>query len=285
MARLLGARIRWVLAATLLVGVLALLGMVGWAATIEDTAATALNPVQRAFRQAAEPISSMLGEIDDFGRLQTENHALRSRVEQLEADNARLREEQIQVRARQALLEVQAETDAQTLTAYVITRDLTGLRTIIGIDRGLSDGLREGMPVLAAGGTLIGQLIDVRDHSAFVRLITDPDSAVRVVHQHSRSEVVATGDTLGNLEVRIPWTSEVELGHIFVTSGLDGELPQGLPVGRVSAAEGTVQDAFRHVLLEPIAPLDQLEQVLIQLTIPPPDLSITEAAQTAESGS
>ena len=179
---------------------------------------------------------------------------------------------------------MQAETDAQTLTAYVITRDLTGLRTIIGIDRGLSDGLREGMPVLAAGGTLIGQLIDVRDHSAFVRLITDPDSAVRVVHQHSRSEVVATGDTLGNLEVRIPWTSEVELGHIFVTSGLDGELPQGLPVGRVSAAEGTVQDAFRHVLLEPIAPLDQLEQVLIQLTIPPPDLSITEAAQTAESG-
>ena len=196
------------------------------------------------------------------------------RIEQLEADNARLREEQIQVRARQALLEVQAETDAVTITANVTTRDLTGLRTIIGIDRGSNDGLRAGLPVLAAGGTLIGQIYDVRPHTSFVRLITDPDSAVRVLHQHSRSEVVATGDTLGNLEVRIPWTSEVELGHLFVTSGLDGELPQGLPVGRVSAAEGTVQDAFRHVVLEPIAPLDQLEQVLVQLTIPPPDLSI-----------
>ena len=93
--------------------------------------------------------------------------------------------------------------------------------------------------MLAAGGTLIGQVIDVRPHTAFVRLITDPDSAVRVLHQPSRSEVVATGDTLGNIEVRIPWTSEVELGHLFVTSGLDGELPQGIPVGRVSAAEGT----------------------------------------------
>lgn len=274
--RLLGARTRWVLLIALVVGGLTLLGLIGWAATIEDRAATALNPVQRAFRHAGEPISNLLADLDDFGRLNSENRALRSRIEQLEADNARLRELQIQVRARQALLEVQAETDAVTITANVTTRDLTGLRTIIGIDKGSNDGLRVGLPVLAGGGTLIGQIYDVRPHTSFVRLITDPDSAVRVLHQPSRSEVVATGDTLGNLEAQIPWTSEVELGHLFVTSGLDGELPQGLPVGRVSAAEGTVQDAFRHVVLEPIAPLDQLEQVLVQLTIPPPDLSILD---------
>lgn len=288
LVRLLGARIRWILGIGALIALLALLGVIGWAATIEDQAATALNPVQRAFRQAGEPISNLLNDLDDFGRLNTENRALRSRIEQLEAENARLRELQVQVRARQALLEVQAETDSATVTAYVTTRDLTGLRTIVGIDRGSNDGLRVGLPVLAGGGTLIGQVIDVRPHTAFVRLITDPDSAIRVFHQPSRSEVVATGDTLGNLEVRIPWTSEVELGHIFVTSGLDGKYPQGLPVGRVSAAEGTVQDAFRHVVLEPIAPLGQLEQVLVQLTIPPPDLTIVEAdgneADAVEAG-
>ena len=282
--RLFGARIRWVLAITALVALLAFLGLVGWSATIEDTAVTTLNPVQRAFRQASEPISNLLGDVRDFGRLNTENRALRLRIEQLEADIARLREEQIQVTARQALLEVQAETEAATLTAYVTTRDLTGLRTIIGIDRGSNDGLRVGMPVLAAGGTLIGQVIDVRPSTSFVRLITDPDSAVRVLHQPSRSEVVATGDTLGNLEVQIPWTSEVELGHLFVTSGLDGELPQGLPVGRVTAAEGTVQDAFRYVVLEPIAPLDQLEQVLVQLSIPPPELALSDTGAESDGG-
>lgn len=282
--RLIGGRARWLIAIAALVAVLTLLGLVGWAATIEDTAATALNPVQRAFRQAGEPISNLLNDVDDFGRLNTENRALRYRIEQLEAENARLREVQKQVTARQALLEVQAETDAVTIVANVSTRDLTGLRTIIGIDRGSNDGLRVGLPVLAAGGTLIGQVIDVRPHTAFVRLITDPDSAVRVLHQPSRSEVVATGDTLGNIEVRIPWTSEVELGHLFVTSGLDGELPQGIPVGRVSAAEGTVQDAFRHVVLEPIAPLNQLEQVLVQLTIPPPDLQILDPQDADSEG-
>ncbi len=276
LVRLLGARTRWVLGITVLISLITLLGLIGWAATVEDTAVSALHPVQRAFRRAGEPISNLLRDLDDFGRLNSENRALRSRVEQLEAENARLREQQIQVRARQALLEVQAETEYPTVTAYITTRDLTGLRTIIGIDRGADDGLRVGLPVLAAGGTLVGQVIDIRSQTAFVRLITDPDSAIRVFHQPSRSEVVATGDTQGNLEVRIPWTSAVELGHIFVTSGLDGEFPQGLPVGRVSAAEGTVQDAFRHVVLDPIAPLDQIEQVLVQLIIPPPDLSIVE---------
>ena len=277
--RLLGARIRWVLGIGVLVAILALLGAIGWAATLEDAASSSLNPVQRAFRQVSEPIANLIDDVEDFGRLESENRALRSRIEQLEAENARLREEQIQVRARQALLEVQAETNAVTLPANVVTRDLTGLRTIIGIDRGSDDGLREGQPVLAGGGALIGQVIEVRARSAFIRLVTDPDSAVRVLHQQSRSEVVATGDTLGNLSARIPYTSEVELGHVFVTSGLDGQFPQGVPVGRVSSAQGTVQDAFREVVLEPIAPLEHLEQVLVQLTIPPPDLDILEEPQ------
>ena len=278
-----GRHLRWTLAMAALALVLALVALAGWAASVEDAASSTLGPVQRAFRQAGEPISNLLNEVDDFGRLESENRALRSRVEQLEAENARLREQQIQVRGRQELLQVQAESDAVLLTANVITRDLTGLRTVVGLDRGSNEGVRVGMSVIAGGGTLVGIVIEVRPRSSFVRLLTDPDSAVRVLHQQSRIETVATGDAQGNLDVDIPWSAEVELGHIFVTSGLDGLLPQGLPVGRVSAAEGTVQDAFRHVRLQPLAPLDQLEQVLIQMTIPPPELSFGEEQAALEA--
>ena len=50
LVRLLGARIRWVLVITLVVGGLAVLGLVAGLRTIEDQAASALNPVQRTFR-------------------------------------------------------------------------------------------------------------------------------------------------------------------------------------------------------------------------------------------
>ena len=265
-------RLQWAIGLVVLIALLALVVWQGWDAPVEDETASFFAPVQRGLRQAAEPLANLVSELDDFDRLEEENRALRQRIEQLEAQNARLRELQLQVSGRAELLEVQAESEDLLLPARVIIRDLTGLRTIVGLDRGSADGVAVGMPVLATGGTLVGIVTEVRPGSCYVRLITDPDSAIRVLHQPSRTESVATGDTLGNLNAQLPWSAEVELGHIFVTSGLDGLLPQGLPIARVSSATGSVQEAFRQVRLQPLAPLAQLEQVLVQLTFAPPDL-------------
>ena len=266
------SRLQWSIAIVVLVALLGVIAWQGWDAPVEDEAASFFAPLQRGLRRAVEPLANLVGNLDDFDRFEEENRALRQRIEQLEADNARLRELQLQVRGRAELLEVQAESADELLPARVIIRDLTGLRTVVGIDRGANDGVTVGMAVLAVGGTLAGIVTEVQSDTCYVRLITDPDSAVRVLHQPSRTESVATGDTLGNLDAMLPWSAEVELGHIFVTSGLDGLLPQGLPVARVSSATGSVQEAFRQVRLQPLAPLEQLEQVLVQLTFSPPDL-------------
>ena len=274
------SRLQWSIAIVVLVALLGVIAWQGWDAPVEDEAASFFAPLQRGLRRAAEPLANLVGNLDDFDRFEEENRALRQRIEQLEADNARLRELQLQVRGRAELLEVQAESADELLPARVIIRDLTGLRTVVGIDRGANDGVAVGMAVLAAGGTLAGIVTEVQSDTCYVRLITDPDSAVRVLHQPSRTESVATGDTLGNLDAMLPWSAEVELGHIFVTSGLDGMLPQGLPVARVSSATGSVQEAFRQVRLQPLAPLEQLEQVLVQLTFSPPELRPDESDET-----
>ena len=274
------SRLQWSIAIVVLVALLGVIAWQGWDAPVEDEAASFFAPLQRGLRRAVEPLANLVGNLDDFDRFEEENRALRQRIEQLEADNARLRELQLQVRGRAELLEVQAESADELLPARVIIRDLTGLRTVVGIDRGANDGVAVGMAVLAAGGTLAGIVTEVQSDTCYVRLITDPDSAVRVLHQPSRTESVATGDTLGNLDAMLPWSAEVELGHIFVTSGLDGLLPQGLPVARVSSATGSVQEAFRQVRLQPLAPLEQLEQVLVQLTFSPPDLRPGESDES-----
>ena len=249
-----------------LVALLAAIAAAGWAAPAEDAASGLFGPVQREVRQWAEPISNLINDFEEFGRLEGANRALRERIEQLEAQNARLLEEQIRAPARLALRDVIESSPAELVPANVVTRDLTGLRTVIGIDLGADDGVAAGMPAIAGGGTLVGVVAEVRDRTSFVRLVTDPDSAVRVLHQLSRAEVVAFGDTLGNLTLEAPWTAGVELGHVFVTSGLDGLIPYGLPVGRAVSSSGTLQDPFETVRLESLAPLDQLEQVLIDVS-------------------
>lgn len=281
----LGSRLgQWLAGMVLLVALLASLTAAGVVDPLEDAVSTVFSPAQRGLRQAAEPVANLVENIDDFDRVDDENRALRNRVEQLEAENARLREEQIRVRGREALLAIQAEQANETFViAEVITRDLTGLRDILGINKGSNDGLEEGMPVLAAGGTLAGIIMDVRANSAFVRLITDPDSSVRALHQLSRAEGIVAGDTSGNLSVRfVPQATDIQPGHVFVTSGVGGLLPKGIPIGRVASSEGSAQEVFKRIRLRPLAPLDQLEAVLIQVTFVSEPLELPADGATAE---
>ena len=276
----LGSRLgQWAVGVILLIALLAGLAAAGVAAPIEDAASTVFGPIQRGLRQGAEPVANLLSDIDEFDRLDDENRALRNRIEQLESENARLREEQIQVRGRQELVQVQEDqADEIFVTSSVITRDLSGLRNIIGIDRGSDAGVVVGMPVVAGGGTLVGVIIDVRGNSSFVRLITDPESSVRVLHQLSRSEGIVSGDTLGNLNVAfIPQATDVQPGQLFVSSGFGGLLPKGIPVGRVSSTSGTAQDVFKSIRLQPLAPLNQLETVLVQVTFTPEPVGLPNA--------
>ena len=261
---------QWVLGMVLLIAVLGTLAAVGVAEPVEEAASTVFGPVQRGLRQAAEPVANLVRNVDDFDSVDDENRSLRNRIEQLEAELARVREEQIQFRGREALLAVQDAQNEIFLLAEVITRDLTGLQDVIGLSRGSNDGVEVGMPVLAEGGSLVGVISEVRPGSSFVRLVTDPDASVRALHQLSRSEGVVRGDTGGNLRVDfVPRTADVQPGHLFLTSGLGGLMPKGIPIGRVASAEGSPQDVFRNVRLEPLAPLDEVELVLIQVTFRP----------------
>ena len=54
------ARLQWSLAIVALVALLALISWQGWAAPVEDETASFFAPVQRALRQAAEPIANLL---------------------------------------------------------------------------------------------------------------------------------------------------------------------------------------------------------------------------------
>ena len=80
----------------------------------------------------------------------------------------------------------------------------------------------------------------------------------------------------------IPQATDVQPGQLFVSSGFGGLLPKGIPVGRVSSASGTAQDVFKRIRLQPLALLNQLETVLVQVTFTPEPVALPNAdAQAA----
>jgi len=58
-------------------------------------------------------------------------------------------------------------------------------------------------------------------------------------------------------------SADVKAGDTVVTSGLGGNYPNALLVGRVVKVEGTTQDLFRTISVEPVASFSRLESVLV----------------------
>ena len=278
------ARLQWSLAIVALVALLALISWQGWAAPVEDETASFFAPVQRQrCGQAAEPIANLLA------RSTTSTGWRRRTARCVRADRAargRQSHGSASCRSRSARAPscspCRPSPRSPLLPANVIIRDLTGLRTVVGLDRGREDGIAIGMAVIAAGGTLVGRVIEVR--AAHGLRPTDHRSGQRefasCISRARTRESSPTGDTLGNLEVLHSLErSEVELGHIFVTSGSGrsscrrgcrsgaSRPPKGRCPGRISPCPYWSR-SLRSI---------SWNRCVVQLTIPPPDLRILDA--------
>lgn len=107
----------------------------------------------------------------------------------------------------------------------------------IVIDRGSNHGIRPGLAVVAAKG-LVGQVTRVQPLVSEVTLITHERIRIPAVVTRTGMRGILWGRNDAELQLRdVLGEWAVAEGDEVVTSGLDGLLPRGLPVGRVSRIE------------------------------------------------
>lgn len=237
--------------------------------------ATALHPVQRAL---LVPVALWERTDDYAGGLQaalaSEAAARRAlavqaeraiRVEQLLSENERLR----------ALLDLRASFTVKSQAAEVLYESTDPYSRKVVIDRGQTQGLVAGSPVITEAG-VIGQLTRLYPLSSEVTLLIDKDAAVPVLNVRTGSRSVALGSASGDgLELRfMAGNADVQVGDELQTSGLDGVYPPGLPVARVVDVDRKSQAGFARIRLLPVASPDAVRHVLvlepIGLQQPPP---------------
>jgi rod shape-determining protein MreC len=244
---------------------------IGLLRPLENLSYVILAPVESLLRSVAEPIANTVSNYGDTRELTRDNNALRSEVERLNGEVARLREEAVLSEDLQRLLEVKNSiADQQFLAARVTARSPSNLRDVIAIDRGKGDGMKAGMPVVTEGKTLVGTVTDVHDGYSWVKLVTDVDSAVSGLILESRAQGVVSGGYNRRLSMEfVTQEAIVKQGDTVLTSGLGGSYPQGLVIGRVTGVKGNPQELFRQVTVEPLASLSRLENVLVMTSFVP----------------
>jgi rod shape-determining protein MreC len=248
---------------------------IGLLRPVEDVSYTVLSPIESALRSIAQPVANVVTRYGDTRDLTSENESLRLENERLNAELARLREETTRREELERLLETKnALSNQEFIAASVISRDPGNLRQLVAINRGRNDGLKVDMPIVTEGQTLVGTIARVEDDHAWVKLVTDVDSAVSALLLESRAQGVVAGSYSREMAMEfVDQNAGVKEGDTVVTSGQGGSYPAGLVIGKVTGVEGSRQELFQRITVEPLASLSKLETVLIMISFAPTQLT------------
>ncbi len=230
----------------------------------------AMSPIQDVLRQGAQTFGSFFTTIGEIDRLRQVNDDLTRRLNELETANRGLESLRVQNDQLTALLEVRSSLDYSTVAGEVISRRTTSHERVISIDRGIEAGITVHDPVVAGGGALIGQVVEVGQHYARILLISDTRFFVAGLIENSR----AVGDVQGQSErplhmTGIPAIDAVNIGESVVTAGIElsegirSPYPKGLLIGTVVDVQRMPDQLFQTALVQPAVALDRLEYVLV----------------------
>jgi rod shape-determining protein MreC len=231
---------------------------------------TVSAPIETGVADLARPTSDFFDGVFDRGDIVRENERLRQEVESLKAQLAGSEEARRRLKELEEALNIrESRPDDELLVADVIAQDPSGVKRALAINRGRSDGLDEGMVVLSKSGSLVGTVSQVFDDFAWLRLLSDPNSAVNVsVLPSSEDKGEARGVAVGELRSSLsldllPADAQVAEGDLVTTSGLGGNYPPGLLVGSIAAVEEQPQSLTKRARIEPSAELASVETVLV----------------------
>ena len=231
---------------------------------LRSAVATVLYPIQwmalrpvlgvRLATDYFEALSSAQGREQAVRKKLAEQSLRANQTEQLALENQQLR--------KMLTLRDRITTPAQAAEVLYEAADPYTRKVII--DKGLTQSIEPGSPVIDEGG-VIGQVTRVHPLISEVTLVTDRDQAIPVLNTRTGARGIAYGDAHGNgLELRyMAANADVQAGDLLTTSGVDGVYPAGLPVAKVEKVERRPDSAFARIVCKPQGLVEGARHVMV----------------------
>ena len=229
-----------VIVAVFLVGIMAYAGANGrLTAAPQELLSVVLTPLQKvtsALSGGAASVWEKYTSIDD----------VMDRNEQLEAENAELRQQMVdydRIKAEndayKALARIQdTNSEASYVSAFVIGRDPLDEFGGFTLDQGSTDGVAVNDAIISDRGYLLGVVVEVDATSCKVMTILHPSFNAAGVISRTRENGILTGSADYAADgqcvlTNLARTTEARKGDQVITTGLGGVFPANLLVGTV----------------------------------------------------
>ncbi len=249
---------------------LAIAGQTGALGPFQGVFLTLTSPLESAITAVFGPAAALLSDAGRLHDLEQENRQLRIQNEDMQNKVTSAKGDAERVKELEGLLGIdQGASGGTRLPANVVAHDSSAGQDAILIDQGSDKGVRKGMVVLSSQGSLIGTVTTVFKDQSYVRLVTDSRSKVN-------AEVVESSSINGTVQGSISRSlsfglaqGDIKVGNTVMTSGLGGNYPPGIPIGRVTEVSGGQEELYPTVKLEPLVRLSTARTVLVLTSFTP----------------
>ncbi|MDJ0847829.1 MAG: rod shape-determining protein MreC [Myxococcota bacterium] len=232
-----------------------------WAAPLLDAAV----PVQRAMALPVDLLRDVWTDYVSLVDVREANDALRRELYRLQEENLQLREALLASDRLARIAEMRDEFEVPMLPSELVASDLSPWFRSVLLDRGESDGVRSGMPVVSEEG-LVGLVTATSASAAKTMLLLDRQVAIDGTVQRSRTRGTLRGRGGEELEFEfVIRGADVAVGDVVITSGLDGVYPKGLRLGEVTALEPPGSKLLGTAVVTPSVDFGRLEQAFVML--------------------
>jgi rod shape-determining protein MreC len=224
----------------------------------------AAYPLQKTFYMLSQSVDETFSFLGSIGKMRQDNEGLIRENNSLAAEVASLQEAKKENDSLREQLSLAPRDKFDLASCFVIGQDPQGSGSWIMIGKGSSDGIVTGMPVIVSDGILVGKVDEVGLASSKVRLLTDSTSAVNVADLETGARGLIKGAYgLGMMMDMVAQSDALNAGDTVITSGLGGEVPRGLLVGKIQEIKISPDKLFQQAIVVPRIKYQKLDVVFV----------------------
>lgn len=254
----------------------------GVTGTLRTGAQTIVAPLQKAAAFVVNPVVNMIDSLSNVATLREQNIALQQELAEFEAALIAVDDDLARLEFYEQLYDLETSgTDIGRTVAQVIGRLRPDASDALIIDKGTSNGIAVGQPVIDTSGYVVGTVQRVTAGTAIIVPITvGPDAVAVIVGEQAGVVVPQVATNEMRLEIFDAREPVFELDRV-VTSSASVRFPAGYPVGEVTADAAPSVGAL-STGVRPFVNVDAL-RVVVVLAWPPDPVTAASEPESEET--
>lgn len=241
-------------------------------------------PMQKGINVFGAWVGDRFDSMKTMDELKEENALLKEQVEDLQEENMRLADGEVELEELRTLVNLDKEyAKYNKVGARIISNGSGNWYEDFVIDKGSSDGIAVNMNVISGTG-LVGIVTEVGRNYAKVKSLIADGSSVSAVSVNSGDTCIVKGNSdsmkqKGTIDVSyIDKDAEMKTGEHLITSHISSKYLPGLRIGMVSDITMDSSNLTQSAVVTPEVDFNHLSMVLVITDLK----AIPEGVETAD---